>query len=158
MAKRDGNFANIPLPELAKKLQSFHWEMNRHPTKKAINSESSSACMNWQRRNLGNRMIAVEIDMFKISRQDVIERFSELKRSYFTLNQWRPFSVDYNNFRVVSKLAQMSDIQFDIVYNRKTKNPCFDDPSQVRVVHVHDDQDIVISDGRCMTIHDFMND
>lgn len=126
----------ISLLTLADRMKALGLSVNNTPTSKAINDEYSSAYHKWQRDNLGNDIVVVDIDMFKISSEGVIEKFYELKRSFKELNEWSPYQVDYNNFRVMSRLANKTNIGFDIVYNRRTKNPWFDDISNLSVFNV----------------------
>ena len=55
----------ISLNQLAQNLNNLGLPLNNQITSHAISSASSSAYQNWQRANLGNRIVAVDIDMFK---------------------------------------------------------------------------------------------
>lgn len=150
-------YKKITLLDLAGILKEFRLPVSNYPTEKAINDKSSSAYQNWQRENLGNKIVAVDIDLFKVNANGDILRFYELKRSYYDFSQWVPFKVDYNNFKAMSKLANKVGIEFDIVYNIRTKEPWYDDISRVNIFKVDFDEVVPISVGIQMSIHNFIN-
>lgn len=148
--------STISLNQLAQNLNNLGLPLNNQITNHAINSASSSAYQNWQRDNLGNRIVAVDIDMFKISVQGDIIKFYELKRSFMSFDRWRPYVDDYNNFRAISRLANLCDVQFEIVYNIRTKNPWNDDVSNLNIFEVDFRNNPPISEGRSISLNDFL--
>jgi hypothetical protein len=55
----------------------------------------------------------------------------ELKRSFISLETWRPYKADYTNFNVIANVCEPADVRFTIAYNVRTTNPTRDDPSQL---------------------------
>lgn len=152
----DDAVQQISLIELAGKFKDLGLPVNNRPTNHAINKASSSAYQNWQRNNLGDRIVAVDIDMFKVSEQGRIIKFYELKRSYKSLDEWQPYVDDYNNFESISKLAKICEVQFDIVYNSRTTDPWNDDVENLKVFNVDFSESQPVSDGRYMSLSEFI--
>lgn len=132
-----GNEKVITLEELKKIFKKFNLPVTNAKIDKAINDKSSSAYQNWQRKALGNKIIVTDIDIYKIdTTANAIESFYELKRSYKSLDVWQPYLCDYNNFKLMSKLAKKCGANFHIVYNRRETNPFNDDISLLKVYDV----------------------
>lgn len=94
-------------------------------TSKELNDRAASAFHIWQRENLGN-ITASDIDLIAWKNRKPA-RIYELKRSYIVLEEWKPFARDFANFRLIARFAKKIGADFQIVYNRRTKNPYFDD-------------------------------
>ncbi|MEL3972091.1 hypothetical protein AAEO50_07355 [Rossellomorea oryzaecorticis] len=152
----DNKLMKISLKQLADELKDLGLPLNDLPTSHAINKASSSAYQNWQRENLGNKIVAVDIDMFKVSDQGDLVRFYELKRSFQSFEDWKPYVDDYNNFRALSKLANQTGVEFDIVYNIRTNNPWNDNVQELNVFNVDFSKQTPISEGRRISLSDFM--
>lgn len=94
-------------------------------TSKELNDRPASAFHIWQRKNLGN-ITASDIDLIAWKNRKPA-RIYELKRSYIALEKWQPYAQDFANFRLIARFAKKIGADFQIVYNRRTKNPYFDD-------------------------------
>jgi hypothetical protein len=101
---------------------------------KALNDTSSSAYHNWQRSALGH-IVVTDIDLFRLNTNSrMAMTLYELKRSFIPLDRWAPYRADYSNFNLASAFAEMSDVEFHIVYNVRHKTPrVFDDVSRLRL-------------------------
>ena len=102
-------------------------------TRKAINSRESSAYHNWQRANLG-AISVTDIDLIRLDHKgNRIIQLIELKRSFYPLSKWSPYSVDFSNFNAIESLAGRVHADFLIVYNVRHKDPWHDDASSLSV-------------------------
>lgn len=101
-------------------------------TKKYLNDKISSAFHKWQREVLGNNITASDIDLIKFE-NDEMSAIYELKRSVVPIDKWKPYSDDYANFKLISKFADMANLEFKIVYNQRRKNPYCDDISKLKL-------------------------
>lgn len=122
----------ISSSELKNRFSRYGLKMNRLMAQKSINDKSSSPYHDWQRNNMGSAVIVADIDLLRVKGNEPTE-ILELKRSYISVDNWKPFRQDYNNFILLSKLARRRDIDFYIIYNRRNKNPFIDDVSRVKI-------------------------
>lgn len=106
--------------------------MNGNVTGKAVNDKTSSKYHEWQRENMGSDVTISDIDLIRFSNNKVAG-IIELKRSVISLEKWEPYEVDFNNFILLSKLAIKAGIQFHIAYNYRSKNPIYDDISNIKL-------------------------
>ncbi len=133
VAHFDSTFNCLRLNALTDLFKSFGLPIQNGITTKAINSLSSSAYHNWQRNNLGRNIVVADIDLIKI-KDDGTMIVLELKRSFFNLDDWKPYPADFPNFYVLENLCDLSHNKFFIVYNKRTTKPVFfDDSSKVSV-------------------------
>lgn len=94
---------------------------NRTPQKRK-NDSLSSAFHIWQRECLRVGVFA-DIDLIRLSKdhRNIIE-IMELKRSFYSLEQWRPFYFDLNNFAILANLCRMlGGIPFYVLYNQQVR-------------------------------------
>lgn len=98
---------------------------------KSVNDKVSSAFHKWQRANLGKEICASDIDLLRMDGEEPVCIY-ELKRSYYTLERWEPFSDDFPNYKLIATFASMANMDFQIVYNRRTTSPFFDDISTLK--------------------------
>lgn len=106
-------------------------------TVKYLNDKTSSAYHKWQRESLGKSLMVSDIDLYKINTSGLPTTLYELKRSYYPLEKWVPFSDDYNNFKLLYNLCEISNMKLKILYNVRTKSPFFDDPSIIKLFSVN---------------------
>lgn len=133
VAHFDSPFSCLRLNDLTDLFKSFGLPIQNDFTTKAINSLSSSAYHDWQRNNLGRNIVVADIDLMKI-KDDGTMIILELKRSFYDLDDWRPYPADFPNFYVLENLCDLSHNKFFIVYNKRTTKPVFsDDASKVAV-------------------------
>ena len=122
----------ISSEELKNRFARYGLIMNQLPAQKSINDKSSSPYHVWQRLNMGSSVVVSDIDLLRLENHEP-EEIIELKRSFIPLDRWRPYEKDYNNFRLLSALAQKRGLGFYIVYNYRKKTPFFDDVSYLKI-------------------------
>lgn len=123
----------IPSGQLLTWLRERGLMFRGDSTGKDLNDRSSSSFHIWQRENMGNSVIATDLDLMRIENGRV-DTIYELKRSYLPLETWRPFEDDRANYRAGLCLARRAGADYRIVYNvRQTKPEFFDDVSRLKI-------------------------
>ena len=125
-------------------------------TDKYLNDKSSSAYHNWQRECLGRDLTVSDIDSWRINEATKPEIIYELKRSYYSLSRWQPFTDDYNNFKLLSNLCNLTSLRFKIVYNVRHKKPFYDDISKLKLFDVDFDKRPPIKEKGIITLDSFL--
>lgn len=126
----------ISLRQLSVVFAKYGLPVSNSSTVKYLNDKTSSAFHKWQRECLGKKLTVSDIDLWRTKDEATIECIFELKRSYIPIDRWKPFRDDYQNFRLLSKLANMAGIDFKIAYNNRYKKPFKDDVSKIKVFKV----------------------
>lgn len=126
------NIHVISSERLKEKMMKYGLKMNEVMAHKSINDRSSSPYHDWQRKNMGDSVVVTDIDLVRHDGNKPIE-IIELKRSYIDIDKWEPYQDDYKNFIVMSKLARKRNVSFYIVYNKRTKQPFYDDVSKLKI-------------------------
>lgn len=126
------NIPEISSERLKEKLMMYGLKMNEVMAHKSINDKSSSPYHDWQRKNMGDSVVVADIDLVRRDGDEPIE-IIELKRSYIDIDKWEPYQQDYRNFILLSKLARKRNVNFYIIYNKRTKQPFFDDVSRLKI-------------------------
>lgn len=103
----------------------------RAKSAKGINDRATSAFHLWQRDNLGKTLTVSDIDLVKAGADGRLTVY-ELKRSYMALEDWAPFPADAANHRLLARFAALVGASFQIVYNRRIKDPFNDDISRLK--------------------------
>lgn len=129
---KKNDIEEISSEALKNKFMVYGLKMNANKAHKSINKTSSSGYQDWQRENMGNSVVAVDIDLLRYQGAELTE-IIELKRSYKDCNEWEPYPEDNQNFRLLSKLAEKRGLGFYIVYNRRTETPFYDDVSKLKI-------------------------
>lgn len=124
------------LKKLSEKFSQAGLPINPQCTAKAINDMSSSAFHNWQRTYLGSSIIVSDLDLYRIAETQIVAVF-ELKRSFYSLEGWKPFKDDYPNFKLLYNLLKQTNIPLYIIYNQRQKNPWKDDISKLKIYSVN---------------------
>jgi hypothetical protein len=138
LVSTDGqNFELKSMTELMQIFSHFNLPISNSTTGKYLNDKTSSAYHKWQRGSLGSSLKVSDIDLYKIDANGYPTTIYELKRSYYSLDRWTPFTDDYNNFRLLSKLCISANLEFKILYNVRQKNPFFDDASKLKLFSVN---------------------
>lgn len=122
----------ISSERLKKRLMLYGLKMNEIMAHKSINDKSSSPYHDWQRKNMGDSVVVADIDLVRYDESGPLE-IIELKRSYIDIDKWEPYKQDYRNFILISKLARARNLDFYIVYNRRVKEPFYDDVSKLKI-------------------------
>lgn len=131
----NGRFKKINMDEYTDILTSFGIVKNNTNCKKPINSKASNVYHLWQ-INCGLDITTSDIDLIKINdNMDIIDVY-ELKRSTIKMDEWEPYSNDFNNFILLSKLLSKCKINFYILFNEYHKNPFYDDISLFKLYEV----------------------
>lgn len=105
-------------------LRLFHSSGIHNPdinSNKPINDRVSSGYHQWQADNLKGFTVS-DLDLIKIKNGNPSIVW-ELKRSMYSLERWKPFQADYNNFRLLSNLCNPSNVLFKIAYNHLSGKP-----------------------------------
>jgi hypothetical protein len=129
-------YSNLPMPGLSALFGTFRLPVSNTPTAKYLNDATSSAYHNWQRSSLGSALTVSDIDLWRLNDDGVPEIIFELKRSYYELARWQPFTDDYRNFRLISNLCNMAGLQFKIIYNQRVKTPFEDKIDKLKIFTV----------------------
>jgi hypothetical protein len=119
----------VPLPELKQRFEKLGLPVTSGAVTKAVNDKESSAYHHWQREELGAIKVT-DIDLLRVVDTEIVEVL-ELKRSFFSLETWRPYKADYTNFNVIANVCEPAGVRFTIAYNVRTTNPTRDDPSRL---------------------------
>lgn len=90
---------------------------NKNPAKKE-NDALSSAFHIWQRKNIEIGSY-VDIDLVRFKDTKITELI-ELKRSNYSLDKWKPFDADKNNFSILHYVAGKMNVPLILVYNRRS--------------------------------------
>ncbi len=123
---------NISINRLSKLFNSCGINTTPAKTHKYLNDKTSSAFHKWQRSVLGKSVTVSDIDLIK-RHPDGTLSFYELKRSFKSFEEWAPYPDDYPNFRLVQRFADLINAEFKIVYNRRIKEPFFDDIRELKI-------------------------
>ena len=129
---KSSNFLRLDLRELRTLFSKCGLPVSNTPTAKYLNDKESSAYHKWQRAELGHSLRVSDIDLVNIKNKEICKVY-ELKRSYYSLESWVPFTDDYHNFELLSKLSHKAKLQLLIAYNKRTKNPWKDDISKIKL-------------------------
>ena len=134
----DGSFvySTLSMPELSSLFGSFGLPVSNSQTAKYLNDAASSAFHKWQRSSLGSALTVSDIDLWRVSESGIPELIIELKRSYYDLPRWKPFTDDYRNFRLISNFCNKSSIKFKIIYNQRLTNPFEDKIDKLKIFSV----------------------
>ena len=124
------NSRYIDRKDFIKILSATGLDVVHNKTGKDINSASSSAYHDWQRANLGDRIIVSDIDLIRLRKREIVELI-ELKRSFISIDQWKPFTNDFPNFRLMGNLCKLCQYGFYLIYNQN--KDAEDDISRLKV-------------------------
>lgn len=123
-----GPATTVSLVELKAKFQAFGLPVKSGVCGKSVNDATSSAYHKWQRDNLGAIKVT-DLDLVRLDGNETPTEILELKRSYYPLDRWKPFSDDFVNFNVLLAVARAAGLRFTIAYNLRQKHPFKDDAS-----------------------------
>jgi hypothetical protein len=115
---------------------TFGLPVSNTRTAKYLNDANSSAFHKWQRSSLGAALTVSDIDLWLLDADGNPEIVFELKRSIYELSKWQPFTDDYNNFRLISRLCNLCGLRFKIIYNQRTKTPFNDNIGRLKLFTV----------------------
>ena len=96
--------------------------------------------------------------MWRVSENNIPTEIFELKRSYIDIESWSPFKQDYNNFRLLSNLALLTNLKFKIIYYVRQKNPWVEDISKIKVFNVNFNRKVPINLWGIYQLNDFIED
>lgn len=129
------NFKKMGMEDYIHYINRFGPVFGTVATKKEINDKYSNVYQVWQNQH-GGIATGSDIDLMITSKDGEIHTIFELKRSFFQLEDWKPYRQDFHNFEVIYNLLRSTNIHFYIMYNRRTKTPFFDDASKVRLFKI----------------------
>ncbi len=125
--------ASLSLIDLKDRFKKMGLPVSTGVCGKSINDATSSAFHKWQRENLGS-INATDIDLIRLDQENIPIEIIELKRSYYALDEWRPYPEDFVNFNLLLNVCDSADINLNIAYNvRQTKPKFNDDASRVAI-------------------------
>ena len=130
------DYSTYTMRQLLEMFGSFGLPVSNTHTAKYLNDATSSAFHKWQRSSLGVALTVSDIDLWRLSDSGQPELVFELKRSYYDLPRWRPFTDDYRNFQLISRLCNLSGMQFKIIYNQRIKTPFADKIDKLKIFSV----------------------
>lgn len=151
------DFSTISLAELSVKFGTIGLPVSNTQTNKYLNDKTSSAYHNWQRNSLGAALTVSDIDLWLINNTGEPEVVFELKRSYYDLSRWKPFTDDYRNFKLISNLCNKANIGMKILYNQRLKNPFQDKIDQLKIFSVDFSKNPPISEDGIIDLEKFKN-
>lgn len=93
---------------------------------KSVNDATSSAYHNWQRASLGAIKVT-DIDLVRLDDDGEPIEVLELKRSFYSLQDWKPYQDDFVNFNLLLSVCRQADIKMNIAYNVRETKPVFKD-------------------------------
>lgn len=121
----------LTLDQLKDEFQKIGLPVKNGVCGKSVNDATSSAYHKWQRDNLGSIKVT-DIDLVRLDLNGEPVEAIELKRSFYSLDQWNPYSDDYVNFNLLLSVCQQAAMKLNIVYNVRQTKPFFnDDASQL---------------------------
>jgi hypothetical protein len=129
-------YTSMTMPQLSALFGSFGLPVSNTQTSKYLNDKTSSAYHNWQRSSLGAALTVSDIDLWRLNESGAPEIVFELKRSYYDLQRWKPFTDDYRNFMLISNLCNKAGLQFKIIYNQRIKTPFEDKIDKLKIFTV----------------------
>jgi len=150
-------YTTLSMKELSEMYASFGLPISNTQTAKYLNDKTSSAYHNWQRNSLGAALTVSDIDLWRVSNDGKPEIVFELKRSYYDLSRWKPFTDDYRNFKLISNLCNQSGLAFKIIYNQRIKTPFQDKIDQLKIFSVDFSKNPPIREDGIITLEEFEN-
>ncbi|MCG7856695.1 hypothetical protein MD537_06945 [Flavihumibacter sediminis] len=150
-------YSSLSMPELSSLFGSFRLPVSNTRTAKYLNDKTSSAYHKWQRSSLGAALTVSDIDLWRLSKTGKPEIVFELKRSYYDLGSWKPFTDDYRNFKLISNLCNMAGMQFKIIYNQRIKTPFEDKIDRLKIFTVDFSKNPKIELDGIITLDEFEN-
>lgn len=151
------NLSEINMVELSELYKSFGLPVSNTRTEKYLNDATSSAYHNWQRTSLGKDLTVSDIDLWRVNNNGVPEIIFELKRSFYDLKRWKPFTDDYRNFQLISNLCNKSGIDFKILYNQRIKEPFEDKIDSLKLFSVDFSKQPPINEDGIISLVEFDN-
>lgn len=124
-------YVNTFIDSLRNLFEDNGLQMSKASSAKSVNDRTSSPFHEWQRKNMGKDITVSDIDLIRLKKGKP-QRIYELKRSFIPLSSWSPYNDDFPNYKLLANLADMADMDFQIVYNRRDKDPFFDDISKLK--------------------------
>lgn len=151
------NYTTLTMPELSKLFGSFGLPVSNSHTGKYLNDKTSSAYHKWQRSSLGAALTVSDIDLWRLSDPGNPEIVFELKRSYYELIKWKPFTDDYRNFMLISNLCNKAGMRFKIIYNQRIKTPFEDKIDKLKIFSVDFTKNPPITEDGIITLEELEN-
>lgn len=129
----------IPTTELYGRLfEPYGLTADPNSKTKPVNDATSSTFHDWQRAFLSGRLKVSDVDVIVYGNDLSAIRIYELKRSYYSLADWKPYADDFQNFKLLRR-AFDGNVPIYILYNKFSGNPRVEDISFLRVFKIVDD-------------------
>lgn len=123
---KPGQARELNLDQLTAEFRSLGLPVRSGTCEKSVNNATSSAYHDWQRSSLGSIKVT-DIDLIRLNTEGEPIEAIELKRSYYPLEKWNPFSDDYVNFNLLLSVCKQSAMKMTIAYNVRQNKPVFND-------------------------------
>ena len=123
-----GQYADTSLDELKARFAALGLPVTAGGPSKAVNRMTSSAYHDWQRQSLGAITVS-DLDLVRIGPGATVVEVVELKRSFISLDRWRPYRQDFANFNLLAAFCEPTGARLTIAFNRY--EPPSDDTSRI---------------------------
>lgn len=153
----NNELTELTMLELSELYKSFGLPVSDTATSKYLNDSTSSAYHNWQRSSLGRNLTVSDIDLWRVNNEGIPEIIFELKRSFYDLDKWKPFTDDYRNFQLISNLCNKSGIDFKLMYNQRIKEPFQDKIDRLKLFSVDFSKTPSIKEDGIISLVEFDN-
>ena len=126
---------------------------------KPVNRYTSSEFHDWVRGALPSRLVIQDIDAWALPIADPNKgdfapiALIELKRSYLTVEEWRPYRADLPNYSALLWLARAAGVPLYVVYFRKGVE--IDDATLLHIFRLDGVEPNYYGAHRVMTARDF---
>lgn len=116
----------MSLDQLKDEFQKIGLPVKSGACGKSVNDATSSAYHNWQRSSLGSIKVT-DIDLIRLDLDGSPIEAIELKRSFYSLQDWKPYPDDYVNFNLLLSVCRQAEMKVTIAYNVRQTKPVFKD-------------------------------
>ena len=116
----------LSLDQLKDEFQKIGLPVKNGACGKVVNDATSSAYHNWQRSSLGSIKVT-DIDLVRLGLDGSPIEAIELKRSFYSLQDWKPYPDDFVNFNLLLSVCKKTGMEVTIAYNVRQTKPVFKD-------------------------------
>jgi hypothetical protein len=147
--------AELTLDELKNEFQKIGLPVENGTCGKSVNDATSSAYHKWQRDNLGSIIKVTDIDLVRLDSDGEPIEVIELKRSFYSFDQWNPYSKDYVNFNLLLSVCKPAAMTVTIAYNVRQTEPFFKDDASQLLLFSYSTQNTPVKIGK-FSYNDFL--
>ncbi len=114
--------AVLTLEELYEKFKNSGLEVASSKAGKDVNKYTSGDFHDWQRENMGSKIIVTDFDLIGLDDNGRPEVVYELKRSKRHIDKWVPYPDDFSNFEMLMGFCDRAKLDFLLVFNHYSQN------------------------------------